>query len=218
MCGNLLDLSLKRASGWHEEKTDQTEDVPHIIEPSLFSQQTPTLSANGQPVLQPLPIEASTKTHDIVKTSTPISHHQHFNQSQMIPQTPTAQNTQYAVPHNTVSSQPGPNSTTIPNQPTTVPYSNSTTVPYSHSTTVPYSNSTTVPYQHVPPTVIQTTTPLQSNYTQFNSQYVPQSVNMNSPGHYQHQSQHSDMQPSHSGALPSGIHPLNQMSHRQHCK
>ena len=202
MCGSLLDLSLKRASGWHEEKTDQTEDVPHIIEPSLFSQQTPTLSANGQPVLQPLPIESSTKTHDIVKTSTPISHHQHFNQSQMIPQTPTAQNTQYAVPHNTVSSQPGPNSTTVPYQPTTVPY----------------SHSTTVPYQHVPPTVIQTTTPLQSNYTQFYSQYVPQSDNMNSPVHYQHQSQHSDMQPSHSGALPSGIHPHNQTPHQQHCK
>ena len=59
VCGYLLDLSLKRAAGWKAEEEEEAQEAPPNPTPLAFSQDTPTHSANGQEVVQPLPVESA---------------------------------------------------------------------------------------------------------------------------------------------------------------
>ena len=54
VCRFLLQLSVKRAGGWRDENPP-----PEPAKPSNFSQDTPTHSANGGKVVQPIPVDTT---------------------------------------------------------------------------------------------------------------------------------------------------------------
>ena len=54
VCRFLLQLSVKRAGGWRDE-----QPPPEPAKPSNFSQDTPTHSANGGKVVQPIPVDTT---------------------------------------------------------------------------------------------------------------------------------------------------------------
>ena len=58
VCKLLLQLCLKRAAGWRTDarQTDLALPIPAPSAPT-FSQDKPTLTANGQQVLQPIPVD-----------------------------------------------------------------------------------------------------------------------------------------------------------------
>lgn len=59
VCKLLFQLCLKRAAGWqaNTRQTDSTLPIPAASVPPTFSQNTPTMTANGQQVLQPIPVD-----------------------------------------------------------------------------------------------------------------------------------------------------------------
>jgi hypothetical protein len=73
---SLLDLSLERAAGWREEASRRGLGVGPTSEPgppAVFSQDTPTHSANGQRVVQPLPVNGS-----LCRAPPPATDHNHL--------------------------------------------------------------------------------------------------------------------------------------------
>ena len=114
-----------RASGWREEDASGHSKAPP---PSAFSQDTPTHSANGQRVVQPVPVEMARKENGATSQNAMWSGAMCEDPSTRGPSQPlslgySSQSAQMAVqshpllPQTTVQSHPPLSQTTVPSQP-----------------------------------------------------------------------------------------------------